>query len=300
MTTPVIGTRSEAVHATVSYADIFDMPIELDHLHRYMVGRPLTREETNDAVDDLVAEARLGRRGDLVHLAGRAEVLDVYDDRKARAATMWVQAKEWGRRIARLPFVRMVAVTGGLAVDSVADHDDIDFFIVVRPGRLWMTRLMIIILGRLAEREDIELCPNFIVSTEAIEMDERTIYVARELAQMVVLVGDDLCQSVRARNAWMFDFLPNATVEGDRSRLIDYEPTGAQRLVEAILLLPPFALFENWERERKIEKLSKVRSRRPEVGAPDESSFSTEVCKGHMVGNAAGIDVAWKQRLAKA
>ena len=35
-----------------------------------------------------------------------------------------------------------------------------------------------------------------------------------------------------------------------------------------------------------------------EVGTPDESSFSTEVCKGHMIGNAAGIEVAWKQRLS--
>jgi hypothetical protein len=192
----------------------------------------------------------------------------------------------------------MVAVTGGLAVDSVAAHDDIDFFIVVRPRRLWMTRLMIIVLGRFADREDIELCPNFIVTTRALDMTERSIYVARELAQMVVIVGDDVCQTVRRSNRWMFDFLPNATIEGDRSHLSDVRPSSAQKWAEWFLLLPPFRLFENWERKRKIAKLTKVGSRRPEVGTPDESSFSTEVCKGHMIGNAAGIEVAWKQRLS--
>jgi len=287
----------ESVHATVSYADVFDMPIELDHLHRYLVGSNLSRTSTSDAVDELVHQGRLGRRDDVIHLAGREAVLEIYDERTTRSSTMWDQAELWGRRIGRLPFVRMVAVTGGLAVDSVAPHDDIDFFIVVRPGRLWLTRLMIIVLGRVADRDDIELCPNFIVSTNAIEMEERTIYVARELAQMVVLVGDDQCQQVRERNSWMFEFLPNASIEGDRSHLRELKVSPVRGWIERLLLLPPFKRLEDWERTRKVVKLSKVRSRRPEVGAPDESSFSPDVCKGHMVGNAAGIDVAWKQRL---
>ncbi len=255
------NTADDAVYATVSYADVFDMPIELVHLHRYLVGHSLTMTDTSRAVD------------------------------------MWHAAEVLGRRIGRLPFVRMVAVTGGLAVDSVADHDDIDFFIVVRPHRLWLTRLMIIVLGRVAARKNIELCPNFIVSTRALEMDERSIYVARELAQMVVIVGRDVCRSVRRVNAWMFEYLPNATVEGDERHLCDISPSLVQKWAELFLLLPPFQLVEDWERNRKIAKLTRVASRRPEVGAPDESSFSTEVCKGHMVGNAAGIDRAWKQRL---
>lgn len=294
---PVLRTTDNSVYATVSYADVFDMPIELKHLHRYMIGSSLTMLETSMAVDDLISRGRLARRDDVVYLAGREVVLDVYDERTERAADMWHDAEMWGRRIGRIPFVRMVAVTGGLAVDSVADHDDIDFFIVTRPRRLWLTRLMIIVLGRIAAREDVDLCPNFIVSTRALAMNERSMYVARELAQMVVIVGDELCQTVRQSNDWMFEYLPNATIRGDRSHLSDIQPSSAQKWGEWFLLLPPIKLLEVWERKRKIRKLTKVGSRRQDVGAPDESSFSADVCKGHMVGNAAGIDVAWKQRL---
>lgn len=292
-------TQGEAaVFATVAYSDVFDMPITLDHLHRFLVGEAVAEADLADIVDSMVADGRLARRGDVIYLPGRDDVLAIYDERTARAATMWREAEGWGRRIGRVPFVRMVAVTGGLAVDSVADHDDIDYFIVTRPGRLWLTRLMIIALGRLAARHDIELCPNYLVSDIAIEMSDQKIYVARELAQMVVIVGDDLCQEVRAKNRWMFDLLPNATVEGDRSHLSSIEPSTAQRLAERVLLLSPFAPLERWEMDRKIVKLTGVVSRRSEVGAPDESSFSPDVCKGHMVGNAAGIDIAWKGRLA--
>lgn len=297
MTVPVLRTAVDSVCATVSYADVFDMPIDLKHLHRYLVGSSLSVLETSIAVDDLISKGRLARRDNVVYLAGREVVLDVYDERTERAADMWHDAEAWGQRIGRIPFVRMVAVTGGLAVDSVADHDDIDFFIVTRPHRVWLTRLMIIVLGRIAVREGVELCPNFIVSTRALAMDERSMYVARELAQMVVIVGDELCQTVRHSNDWMFEYLPNATIQGDRSHLSDIQPSSPQKWAEWFLLLPPFKLLELWERKRKIRKLTKVVSRREDVGAPDESSFSADVCKGHMVGNAAGIDVAWKQRL---
>lgn len=300
MTVVTAKTTADAVYATVSYADVFDMPIELEHLHRYLVGSASNLVETSLAVDELVSVGRLGRRNDVVYLAQRPEVLTIYDERTARAETMWRDAEKWGKRIGRLPFVRMVAVTGGLAVDSVADHDDVDYFIVTRPGRLWLTRLMIIVLGRIADYDDVDVCPNFIVSDQAIEMTQHTIYVARELAQMVVIVGDDVCQEVRRTNDWMFDFLPNATIEGDRSRCSTVRPNLIQRGAERLLLLPIFARFEKWEMDRKIIKLGKVASRRPEVGTPDESSFSPDVCKGHMVGNAAGIDVAWKQRLGDA
>ncbi|MEM7093855.1 MAG: hypothetical protein AAF567_12700 [Actinomycetota bacterium] len=293
----LIDDRAAAVHATVGYADVFDMPIDVDRLHRFLVGLSLDRSAVEATVAELVADGRLARRGDLVFLPGRADVLDIHDERTARAATMWNEAILWGRRIGRLPFVRMVAVTGGLAVDSVAEHDDIDYFIIVRPGRLWLTRLLILVLARFAARDDIELCPNFIVADERVEMDERTVYVARELAQMVVLVGRDECRDARSRNDWMFDFLPNATVEGDERQLTDVRVTGLQRFAERVMLLAPFGRLERWEMNRKIAKLQTVRSRRPEVGAPDESSFSPDICKGHMVGNAAGIDIAWRERL---
>jgi hypothetical protein len=289
---------ADAVLATVAYSDVFDMPIDQTRLHRFLVGHQAEPEELETAVKTLVADGRLGHHNGLLHLPARAEVLDVHEDRSVRAAAMWPKAVTWGARIGRLPNVRAVAVTGGLAVDSVAPHDDADYFIITRPGRLWLTRLLVLVLVRLAERDNIELCPNYIVSETAMAMDERTIYVARELAQMMPIVGLEHCIELRDQNRWMFDHLPNASVDGDLSRLVETGETGPlKRAAEAILALPIFAPLERWEMTRKTAKLQTVRSRRPEVGTPDESSFSADVCKGHMVGNAKGIEVAWQERL---
>ena len=289
---------TDAVLATVAYSDVFDMPIEVTRLHRFLVGQQAEPDELETAVKTLVADGRLGQHNDLLYLPTRTEVLDIHQDRSVRAAAMWQKAVTWGIRIGRLPNVRAVAVTGGLAVDSVAPHDDADYFIITRPGRLWLTRLLVLVLVRLAERDNIELCPNYIVSETAMVMNERTIYVARELAQMVPIVGVEHCIELRDQNRWMFDHLPNATIDGDLSRLADIgEPGRLKRTAEAILALPIFGPLERWEMARKTAKLQTVRSRRPEVGTPDESSFSPDVCKGHMIGNAKGIEVAWRERI---
>ena len=297
LTAPETPDAAAAVFATVAYADVFDMPITRPHLRRFVVGQALDEVAIEAAIAELSETGRLVDVDGLLHLAGREEVLGIHRERTARAAQMWPAAERWGRRIGRLPFVRMVAVTGGLAVDSVAPHDDIDYFIVVRAGRLWLTRLMIIALGKIAARDDLELCPNYIVAEHEIDMSVQSVYVARELAQMIAVVDADRCRAVREQNDWLTAFLPNATMRGDESHAVISTPTRAQLALEAVLLLAPFGRLERWEMDRKIAKLTKGASRRPEVGTPDESAFSPDVCKGHVNGNAEPIDVAWRARL---
>ncbi len=288
---------SEAVLATVAYADVFDMPIEIERLHRFLIRQTADRDQVEAAVDDLVMKSHVGVAGNLVHLPGRSEVLDIHADRVSRAATMWDDAQVWGLRVGKLPFVRMVAVTGGLAVDSVADHDDIDLFILTSPGRVWLARLATIAMVKLAARRDVDLCPNYLLSEATLGITDQSSYAARELAQMVPIVSPERLVELRSQNRWMFDHLPNATLVDDGRYVVPSGRSWLQRVIEPVLAT---RLFDSWERRemaRKIVKLKLVASRRVIVGRPDESAFSPDYCKGHMQGNARGIELAWKARM---
>ena len=287
-----------AVFATVAYSDVFDMPAHVADVGRFLVHASASGDKVAAAVSDLVDRGVLERSGDLVLLPGREMVLDVHADRTARAVRMWPQARRWSRVLGRLPFVRMVAVTGGLACDSVEDYDDIDLFLITAPGRLWLTRLAVVTVVRVVGIRGPELCPNFIVSTDALELDVRTQYVARELAQTVPLVGGDLWREMLRANEWYLDHLPNAEARSQPD-IASGSPGTLRRAVERFIAFPAFDRVERWEMERKIRRLTDVSSRRPEVGTPDESSFSPSVCKGHMEGNAAGIEIAWRDRTSR-
>ena len=53
------------------------------------------------------------------------------------------KAKHYARIIGKLPFVERVSVTGSLAEGRQHKGSDIDFFIQVRPGRLYFTRFFV-------------------------------------------------------------------------------------------------------------------------------------------------------------
>ena len=193
--------------------------------------------------------------------------------------------------MAQLPFVRMVAVTGSLAMNNVADDADIDYFIVTENGRLWLTRFLVIGLVRLAARRGIVLCPNYFVAESALTLPERNIYTAREIVQMVPLFGQDVYAQLRQQNCWASQFMPNA----DGPPLVQIpEPEPAawpQAVAELPLRTPLGAWLERWEQARKIEKLQKQQN------GSGESCFTAVICKGHFQAHQQRTLTAYQHRL---
>ena len=179
--------------------------------------------------------------------------------------------------IAGLPFVRMLAVTGSLAVNNTESRADIDYFIVTEPGHLWTCRALILALGRLATRQGLNLCPNYLVTTRALSFPDENLYAAHEIAQMVPLYGLETYAEIRRRNAWVADFLPNADGAPPRPESVkSTESTPRLRpIFEILMRISPLAWFERWEMGRKVQKLSR------QQGDGGESAFSADVCKGH-------------------
>src|SRR5690606_6133029 len=158
-------------------------------------------------------------------------------------------ARRYGGLIARLPFVRMVAVTGSLAVDNADEDDDLDFLIVTAPGRVWLTRAMVMAVGRLASLRGITLCPNDLSAETALELPDRDFYTARELLQMRLIAGTATYIRMLETNAWWRDFLPNAEPDlaGHGSGKPDAtgsRPSFLRGASEAFLRLPPFDALE--------------------------------------------------------
>ena len=261
----------QSIWETLAYADVFAYPLTVDEVHRYLIGLPASIELVERALLDYphLYEQRDG----LYALPGRSEITIVRQRRARVAALLWPYARRYGQAIARLPFVRMVAVTGSLAVNNVEENADIDYLIVTEPGHLWLTRAMVLFLGRLSSRHGIGICPNYLITLRSLTFSDQSLYSAHELVQMVPLAGLDVYSEIRRQNAWTQRYLPNA---GFAPEGAGNEPASQVKpSLEALLSLPPFAWIETWEMERKIHRLSR------EQQTSAESSFSADVCKGH-------------------
>lgn len=263
----------QGIALAVAYADVFDYPLTAAEIHRYCAVKA--------SFTSLYAEIQqlgfLSQTGLFYTLQGREALVPLRTRREELSARLWPHAIHYGRAISSLPFVRMVAVTGSLAVNNAESQADIDYFLVVEPGRLWTCRALALALGRLAARQGLNLCPNYIVTTNALSFPDRSLYAAHEITQMVPLSGLEVYAEIRRLNAWVGNFLPNADGAPPMPASLNLDgPSPRFRPVfERVMQTPPGAWLERWEMDRKIRKLSQ------EQGGSIESAFSADVCKGH-------------------
>lgn len=273
------ATLEDAIVQTVAYSDVFQYPLKAQEIHRYLIRWRVTLDEVCEALSDpRLTPGRLTRIGDYYTLPGREAIVETRLRRAHTSAALWEKAIFWGHRIASLPFVRMVAVTGALSVDNSEAGDDLDYLIVTEPGRLWLCRGMVIALVRLAARQGDIICPNYFISERALVVKEHNLYTAHEMAQMVPLTGYTLYQRMRELNPWVEEWLPNAV--GLPRPMPTNLATGPRwrPLAETLLRSPLGSWLERSEMQRKLKKLSQQGAA---SANPEESEFGPDWCKGH-------------------
>jgi hypothetical protein len=216
------------------------------------------------------------------------------------ARRLWPQAVYYGNLIARLPFVRMVAVTGALAMDNVERGADIDYLIVTSQGRLWLCRGLVVLLVKWASLRGVTICPNYLLTERALVFPDQSLYAAHELVQMVPLHGLALYRQIRRVNRWTEQLLPNAGDQPYHSFLgTGEEKGGAERpfrfklFAERALSTPPGDWLERWEMQRKIRKFTRRHPASPEI------DFCADWCKGHFDLHGEKTLDSYTQRLAR-
>ncbi|MCS7221669.1 MAG: hypothetical protein N0A15_10285 [Anaerolineae bacterium] len=287
---PSSSTIEAAILQTIAYADVFDYPLTVEEVHRYLVGMPASLAVVRASLNSAPLSRLLVHRQEFFALPGRASLVTLRRRRAEVARKMWTRATHYGRMMAALPFVRMVAVTGALAMDNVEPGDDMDYLIITEPGRLWLCRALIIVLVKLAARRGDFICPNYLLSERALVFQERTLYTAHELTQMVPLAGLTVYHRLRRLNGWTARFLPNAA--GPPRSISEATPLShpVRALAESALRTPLGGWLERWEMQRKVRKLSRQ-------DGPSEANFCADWCKGHFQSHGQHTLEAFTERL---
>jgi hypothetical protein len=284
-----------SIFHTLAYADVFDYPLSAGEVNRYLINYRSSIEPITHALHELVDSGSIVHVDGYFALQNREAIIEIRKHRAKVAVVLWPKAARYGRMIASLPFVRMVAVTGSLAMNNTNEGNDVDYMIVTAPNHLWTCRALTLLVARLAKLEGLNLCPNYLITTDALELQKHSLYVAHELAQMVPLSGIDIYRKMRHLNDWMNDYLPNAFVApelpaGEKQM---EKPALIQRILEVFLCLPFADWFEKWEMNRKIAKLTEDQS------SSSEAYFSADVCKGHVDKHGQSTEIALYERMKR-
>lgn len=272
----LLSPLEKAIWQTIAYVDGFDYPLTAVEIQRYLEGMPAPLCEVEAALaNGRLLPDYLSQSGPFYMLAGREETVAIRQRRAQLARRLWPDALRYGRILGQLPFVRMVAVTGSLAMDNVNEKADIDYLVVTRNGRLWLSRALLIIVVRLAARRGLTVCPNYILSESSLRFSDQNLYTAHEVAQMIPLSGTAVYQQLRQTNEWTHTYLPNAVGAPPREMIVADGRYLRRHLLELPLRTPLGSWLEQWEMKRKIQKFSTHQQ------ANTETNFTADCCKGH-------------------
>lgn len=113
------------------------------------------------------------------------------------------------------PFVRMVGITGGLAMKNANFSSDWDLLIVTKYGKIWTSRTIITIaLHLLGQRRHAKhvadrVCLNFFVTNESLEVITKDLFSANEYMFMFPLYGWELYHKFQIKNQWIKHMKPS-------------------------------------------------------------------------------------------
>ena len=281
---------ASAILRTLAYADLFDYPLTAPEITRYLIGCVATEEEVGAALTGHAElKTRVTTRDGLVCLAGREAVFALRVERRTVSAAYWRRAQRYAALLRRFPFVRMLAVTGALAMDNVAGNPDIDLLVIAEPGRVWICRRLLVLAVRAIRLRGDEICPNFILAANSLALADRDLFTAHELSQMRPLAGAATYRAMLAANDWAAAFLPNA---GPWPPAPDATAGRAQRWIEAALRARALDAWERWELRRLARKLGAT------PAGEDEVACTPAQCKGHTGHYRARVLRRYEQRLA--
>jgi len=144
-------------------------------------------------------------------------------------------AQSFADRLAKMcPWIRLVAISGSTAYGRARDHDDIDFFVVTRRHRLWVTLLFALILAKIQRRRTPSVpgyCFNRLLDDAQCADTFRTLQeplLAREALTMRVLKGQTYYQELIQSATWMREMFP-ALYDQSLANEIASEPSGTKR-----------------------------------------------------------------------
>jgi len=208
----------KAVLSTLAYADIFDYPLKKEEIWRFLLSD--IRYQILDVSKGLKELPEVSQKNNFYFLKEREHLVLLRKKRERWSKEKLKIAQKVANWLKIIPTIKMVAVTGALAMENSNENDDIDLLIITSKSRLWLTRFLTVILLELvanrrhpADKEvKDKICLNMFLDEGHLEVPkkEQDLFSSHEVCQLKVLWDKNgIYQKFLKANLWSKKFLPN-------------------------------------------------------------------------------------------
>lgn len=222
----MIDNLTKNILNTICYYDILNYPLTPFEIWKYLIladGDLVEKEYNSYSIADILNRLKhsylsrfIENKKGFYFLRGRDFLVE---QRIARGKISASKIKKMSRAVSLLrvvPFLRMVLITGRLAMRNAQPKSDWDVLVVVKKNRIWLGRTLVTlwahILGKRRHHDRIKdrLCFNYFVTTDSLEIRNKDFFSANEYSFCYPLFdAKNYFHRFQLRNAWIRDYKPN-------------------------------------------------------------------------------------------
>lgn len=211
-----------AIKKTVAYADIFNYPLTMTEIRKWLVGFKIDSQIKNQYIKAIISRLpQLDFQKGYLFFKGKENLITLRQHKKIYSEGKLKIASEIISWLKRLPFIEFIGITGTLSMHNASIDDDIDLFIITSKHRLWISRFLVTFFveftGRRRHPEDHfvsnKICLNMFLSEKYLSVFKKrqNIFIAHEILQIKPLYDkDNTFKKLLTANQWVQKYLPNA------------------------------------------------------------------------------------------
>ncbi|HBB36714.1 MAG: hypothetical protein UX02_C0001G0079 [Candidatus Moranbacteria bacterium GW2011_GWC1_45_18] len=260
---------SKNIFQTILYYDILNYPLTSFEVWKYLIAEnSCGLGDVVEALEKRDIEKYIEEFQGFYFLRGRKELVERRIQNDKNSILKYKIAERVVKWLRFVPFVRMIAVTGTLGMKNCEKDSDIDFFVVLKKGRIFTGRLLVTslvhILGKRRYGNKIKnrICLNYFITTENLEIGRQNLFAANEYSFIYPLFGFDAYQRFSEENiAWIKKYKSNFEY-GDlmpAKYFVEIESLQEkiQSFFESLINLFWGDRIEAWFKRKQIEKIKR-------------------------------------------
>lgn len=205
------------------YYDIFDHPLTREEI---TMNCNLTEESPGKSgiLEEVMAKGFIYQLDGYYSLRNDLSLIEKRRNGSMLAADFLPKAMKMAKFISSFPFILSVSLSGSLSKDYMDEKKDVDYFIIVRPERLWLARTILILYKRIFLLNSHKFfCLNYFIDDEHLEIEQKNLFTATELFTLIPVTGSKYIQQLIEANEWVKEYFHRFPARDIRSAEPEYQ-----------------------------------------------------------------------------
>lgn len=230
----MLSSLSKNIIKTLAYYDIFSYPLKAEEIYHNLSVNHCSPDDIVAELEKLCNKKLVFKLNDFYLLQNNHQLVSRRLKGNNLCNKKISSAIRMSRFISKFPYVRAIFLTGSISKGYMDKESDVDYLIITKPGRLWVSKLFLTLFKKIFLLNSRKVfCINYYIDYEHLEIEEKNVFTATEIVTLMPIFGKKYYDEFYSKNIWVKEYFPNFPKR--TNNVIDNKISRLQKSIELLL-----------------------------------------------------------------